>query len=190
MRTAVFGGSFNPVHLGHLVIAEEVLVRGGFDEILFIPAFLPPHKEIRDPGPEIRLRMLAAAIGGNGAFRLSDCEINRGGVSYSIDTIRELLSGGVIEGKPGLVIGDDLVPGFASWKEPGALADASRILIVRRTAAEEPAFPYPHEYVDTPILQISSSDIRERIASGRAWRYMVPEAVRRIIESERLYGLS
>lgn len=189
MRTAIFGGSFNPVHVGHLVIAEEILVQTGCDTILFIPAYDPPHKDFHDPGPSLRLAMLEASIAGNTHFRASDCEIRRSGVSYTIDTIRHLVGGGFVEPKPFLVIGDDLVEGFGSWKESEAVAQETSILIVHRRFETRLLMPFPHRYIDNAIFPVSSSAVREKAASGGAWRYLVPEAARKIMEEHGLYGL-
>ncbi|MDP2790649.1 MAG: nicotinate (nicotinamide) nucleotide adenylyltransferase [Rectinemataceae bacterium] len=189
MRTAIFGGSFNPVHIGHLVIAEEVLMQTGCDLILFVPAYSPPHKEILDPGPELRLAMLEASIADNPRFRASDCEIRRSGVSYSIDTIRHLVGEGIVEPHPFLVIGDDLVDGFDSWKESEAEAREAAVLVVHRRFEEALSMPFPHHYIDNARFPLSSSIVRNKVSSGGAWRYLVPEAARRLIEAHGLYGL-
>ncbi len=189
MRTAIFGGSFNPVHIGHLIIAEEVLTQTGCDLILFVPAYSPPHKEIQDPGPELRLAMLEASIADNPRFRASDCEIRRSGLSYSIDTIRHLVREGIVEPKPFLVIGDDLVEGFGSWKESEAVAREASLLVVHRRSRDTLALPFPHRYLENAIFPVSSSIVRDKVASQGGWRYLVPEAARRLIEAHGLYGL-
>jgi len=94
MKTAIFGGTFNPVHLGHLILAEEVLRQTNYDRVLFVPVNIPPHKAIDDPGPETRLLMLSRAISRFSFFEVEDCEIRRAGVSYSIETIRYLVKQG------------------------------------------------------------------------------------------------
>lgn len=190
MKTALFGGTFNPVHIGHLLIAEEVLLQAGYDRIVFIPANIPPHKEVEDPGPEIRLSMLKDSVAGNPSFCVSDCEIRRSGISYSIDTIRYLVEGGIVERCPGLVVGDDLVEGLDSWKDSGAVVRESRIVIVHRKYLEELSVPFSHLYLSNDIFPVSSTVIRSRIGEGRAWRYMVPEAARKTIEENGLYGFS
>jgi len=188
MRTAVFGGTFNPVHLGHLIIAEEVLAQTDCDRVIFVPANIPPHKEVDDPGPDLRLAMLRDSVADYSRFSVSDCEIRRSGVSYSIDTVRYLVDQGLAEPIPSLVIGDDLVEGFGSWKEYDALVRESRIIIVHRRYVERLALQIPHIYVDNGIFPVSSTMIRARIQEGKAWRYLVPEAVRNTIEKHRLYG--
>lgn len=189
MKTAVFGGTFNPVHIGHLIIAEEVLAQTDCDRVLFVPANIPPHKEVDDPGPELRLVMLRDSIAGYSPFSVSDCEIRRSGVSYTIDTVRYLVGQGVLEPFPSLIIGDDLIEGFGSWKEHDALMRESRIIIVHRKYMQRLNTSINHLYIDNEIFPVSSTMIRGRIQDGKAWRYLVPEAARKTIEEHRLYGL-
>lgn len=189
MKTAILGGTFNPVHIGHLLIAEEVLAQTDCDNILFIPANIPPHKEVDDPGAGLRLEMLEKSIAGNPRFRVSDCEIRRAGVSYSIDTIRFLVTTGVTEPKPSLIIGDDLVGGFGTWKEAEAIVRESSLILIHRHSAVKASFPFPHRYIANTIFPVSSTIVRTKILENMAWRYLVPEAARKIIEEHRLYGL-
>lgn len=189
MKTAIFGGTFNPVHVGHLIMAEEVLIQTGCDTVLFVPANIPPHKEVLDPGAEYRLEMLQKSLGSNPRFKISDCEIRRSGISYSIDTIRYLSGAGIIESFPGLVIGDDLVEGFYAWKEAEAVMRESRIIIVHRRYAERIAPRFPHIYIDNEVFPVSSTIVRAKIGKNKAWRYLVPEAARKVIEEHGLYGL-
>lgn len=188
MKTAIFGGTFNPVHIGHLLIAEEVLTQTDCDNVLFIPANIPPHKPVEDPGAAFRLSMLEKSISGNPRFRLSDCEILRAGISYTIDTIRYLVDIGMVEPKPSLLIGDDLVEGFGSWKEPRAIVEESSLIVVHRRYARKVPVSFPHRYIDNVIFPVSSTIVREKIAGSGAWHYLVPEAARKIIEEHRLYG--
>jgi len=189
VKTAIFGGTFNPVHVGHLIMAEEVLAQTDCDKVLFVPANIPPHKEVLDPGAGFRLEMLRASLADNPAFGVSDCEILRTGISYSIDTIRYLVAAGITEPCPGLVIGDDLLEGFGGWKEAEAVIQESRIIVVHRSFTERIAQRFPHTYVDNIIFPVSSTLIRERIRDNKAWRYLVPDAARKIIEAHGLYGL-
>ena len=189
MKAAIFGGTFNPVHAGHLVIGASVLRGFDFDKVLFIPAFIPPHKNVDDPGPEIRLEMLSAAIAPFEGFAVSDCEISRRGISYTIDTVRELVAKGVVEQRPGVLIGDDLASGFSRWRLASDLAKEARIIVVHRSTRRRLALDFPHEYLDNEITPLSSSEVRTLIKSGGAWKNLVPARVAEIIESRRLYGL-
>lgn len=194
MKTAILGGSFNPVHIGHLILAEEVLFQCGYDQILFIPANIPPHKSIDDPGPHVRLEMLEAAIKGYPAFAVSDCEILRKSVSYTIDTIRQLKTDaglkGQMDGKPGLIIGDDLLAGFFEWKEPHSLVKEAEIIVAHRQYPYRLSLLYPHRYVENTLIPISSSEVRARISARKAWHSLVPQMVQHIIEQKGLYGFS
>jgi len=189
VRALILGGTFNPVHIGHLFIAEEVRTTLGYDEVLFIPAFLPVHKDTRPVlDAAHRLRMLALAVCGHPPFRVEDCEIRRGGPSYAIDTVEELAADGRFTGKPGLLIGDDLLPGFASWRDADRLARMVDLVVVHRSGVPEAATCFPHRVVENPVLGVSSSDIRRRIAEGRSIRFLVPDEVRLYIERNGLYA--
>jgi nicotinate-nucleotide adenylyltransferase len=192
LTLAVLGGTFNPVHLGHLILAQEVQVEFAVDLVLFVPAAVPAHKrapeaQTRGASPEDRLRMLGMAIEGVPGFAIDDCELRRGGVSYTIETLADLSRRYPAAGRPLLVIGDDLLPGFEAWREPAAVAERARIVVAHREQKEETPFPYPHEYCHNSLVPISSSSVRERIAKGLPVRFLVPEAVRGYIESRGLY---
>ena len=189
MRTAIFGGSFNPFHIGHLVLGDEILGSGLCGRVLFVPAFLPPHKSIQDPGPGFRLAMVERSIQGQKGLGVEDCEILREGVSYSIDTINYLVENKIIEPNPLLVMGDDLVDGFKNWKNPDALLRACEILVVHRRFEARVHVSFPHRYVENPIIPISSTMVRDRISHGKPWRFLVPEGSRRVIEEHGLYGI-
>jgi len=186
MRMLVLGGSFNPVHLGHLFLAEEVAAEFHYDTIMLVPSFLPPHKTlVDDPGPEHRLEMLRAAVRDDGRFIIEDCEMIRGGPSYTIDTLRYITGKYGLTGKPGLVIGDDLAAGFASWREPSAICALSSLIVAVRL--ERTTLPYPHELAHNALLPISSTDIRARIAAGRPWKRLVPSGAAEYMEAHGLY---
>lgn len=193
MTTAIFGGSFNPVHLGHISLAEYVR-RRGFDRILFVPARFPPHKVMAaGAADEDRIRMLELAVRDYPWAALWRGEFQREGPSYSIDTVDELIRANIVEGRPGLILGDDLAGDFSSWKEPGRLADSTRLLLARR--AEEspgeyspPSFPYPHLRLNNPLYPCSSSRIRKRIVEGRGAASLLPPGVADYIDSRGIYG--
>jgi nicotinate-nucleotide adenylyltransferase len=191
MKIAVLGGSFNPVHLGHLFLADEVLCGLGYDRLILVPAFESPFKPgIRGASAVDRLDMLAASIPGESRITVDDTEIRRKGISYTIDTILDILERYRPEGKPGLVLGDDLVRDFPRWKQAGDIANLADIIIARRHSAEPLPFPYPCRFLNNEIMMISSGMVRTRIQRGEGWRYLVSEGARIIIEDRRLYGLS
>jgi nicotinate-nucleotide adenylyltransferase len=188
MTIAILGGSFNPVHLGHLYLAESAL-NLGYDRLILVPAFTSPFKPgARDTAPQDRLDMLAASAPADPRFAVDDCEIRREGVSYTIDTITDIINRYHPEGKPGLILGDDLVEGFTGWRNCEEIAALTEIIIARRLSSKPVSFPYPCKQLDNAILDISSRNIRSRIQNGESWRYLVPEGARFIIGDRRLYG--
>lgn len=195
MRVLVLGGSFNPIHLGHLFLGQEVAGEFGYDRVILVPSHIPPHKTIAiDPGAEARLAMARLAVSGDALFEVDDCEIARGGVSYTIDTIAHVIARWRPEGRPGLVLGDDLAADFGAWREPGRLASLCELVVARRMAQDagvahnETTLPYDHRVAHNLLLDISSTDIRSRIVSGRPWRLLVPSGVAEYIEAHGLYG--
>ncbi len=187
MRTVVIGGTFNPVHTGHLYLAEEVKKQLEYERIIFVPAHIPAHKKMDgSTTPEERLEMLNLAASGNNII-VDDSEIRRGGISYMVETIDDLKSRYPIQGKIGLVIGDDLVEGLPKWKQWPILKEKVDLIVAHREKQDKVYCPYPHSYIDNIILPISSSDIRERIRSESAYRYLVPEPVYHYIEKRGLY---
>ncbi|MBU0927606.1 MAG: nicotinate (nicotinamide) nucleotide adenylyltransferase [Spirochaetes bacterium] len=188
MRLLVVGGTFNPLHIGHLMLAEEVASEFGYDRVALVPSFIPPHKAVSgDPGPEARLAMVSAAVSGDPLYVVEGCELRRGGVSYTVDTLDHIARSYGLEGKPGLVIGDDLAAGFAQWRDPEGVCERSDLIVARRTGAFPP-LPYPYRAANNCILPVSSTDIRTRIASGRPWRRLVPAPVYDFIRSREIYS--
>jgi len=201
MRLAILGGTFNPVHVGHLFLAEEVQALLGYDRILFVPANIPVHKTMPvEVGARHRLRMLRLAVAGRPGFQVEDCELKRGGNSYMIDTLLYALERFRPEGRPGLIIGEDLVEGFPAWKQAERLAELAELIVARRGPATpakpdmevgaKPAWPFPASVrrIENLLLPVSSSEIRRRLASGRPTRHLVPERVLRYIRRHRLYA--
>lgn len=188
MKIAVLGGSFNPIHYGHLFLAEEIYRGLDFEKIIFVPAFQPAHKEILPCiAPRDRLAMCRRATKGFSYFAVDDCEIRRGGISYMIDTLDDIRRRYNPEGKIGLVIGDDLVPGFPRWKKAEEIASRSRLVIVRRLSEQKPELPFPHEVFENRIFPLSSSEIRKRLAEDLPVRFLVPEKVFALITAKKLY---
>jgi nicotinate-nucleotide adenylyltransferase len=195
VRTALFGGTFDPVHVGHLFVAEEVLDQLEYERILFVPARVPPHKRAAPQASgEQRVQMLSIAIGDNQRFALDPFEVNREDVSFTINTLRHLIDSGTVEGRPGLIIGEDLVAGFDSWREADEIERLADIILVRRppekgmpATGHEGSFARRHTSIDNLTLRVSSSEIRERVSSGRPYRYLVPSGVHEYIEANGLY---
>ena len=195
MRLAVLGGSYNPIHIGHLMLADAVALRYGYDTIAFVPAFLSPFKDGHSGcTAEDRLAMVKLAIADNPAFYCEPCEIRRQGVSYTIDTLKFLKKKfPECEGKIGLIIGDDLLEGFSGWREAEHIPDYADIIVGNRiidrylTEQAASAGRVPHLRVDNALLPVSSSGIRAAIKEKKSWRYLVPSAVYSYIKEHKLY---
>ena len=183
----ILGGTYNPVHTGHLYLAEEIRSQFDYEQIIFVASNIPAHKD-HDPctSPDHRLEMLRSATA-NTDIIVDDCEIRRGGVSYTHETLKHLHDTYTITGKPGLVIGDDLVEGLSEWRNWNRWKDGVDLIIAHRMHKERIECPYRHSYVENLILPISSSDIRRRVLEGKTFRYLVPEEVYEIIIRESLY---
>lgn len=191
---ALLGGSFDPIHIGHLHIAEVLLSGAGFDGVLFVPAGAPAHKPQRRLAlPEHRLRMVRRAVRYQPRFAVSDIELRRQGASYTIDTVGALHERGLIGDLPGLVVGDDLLADYRSWRDYRALASKVRFVVARRLADQSAraaalaAFEYEYTQLPNLLLDISSTEVRRRISHGESVRHLVPEPVRRYINRHRLY---
>jgi nicotinate-nucleotide adenylyltransferase len=189
MRVAVFGGSYNPVHNGHLFVAQELVSELASDLVIFVPAFIPPHKTGREiTEARHRCAMLRLAIEGNHSFSCDFCEIEREGKSYTIDTLEDIIGKYDIDGRPALLIGDDQAKDFYKWKSPEKIAEISDIIVAHRDSMGRIPLGFPHKYMENQEFPLSSSEIRVRIGTGKAWRYLLPEAVRKYIIENGLYG--
>ncbi len=189
MRIGVFGGTFDPVHQAHLVIAEQCREQGRLDRVLFVPAARPPHKSERILTPfERRVEMLQLAIAGYPVFQVSDMEKDRPGPSYTVDTLRELRNR-----QPGdelfLLLGSDSLADLPQWYQPTQIAELATLVVVRRPDCETSEVPaaFQVQWIESPLLAISSRELRQRIAEGRSIRYLLPRAVECYIETHRLY---
>ena len=189
MRVGVFGGTFDPPHVGHLIAAQDAIEGLPLDVVLFVPAHVPPHKQHEPVTPAaLRLRMLEAALAGDARYRISDVELRRTGPSYTADTLRDLRDAGAGD-ELFLLLGVDQVREFSTWREPDEVLRLARLVMLTRAGIEEaPAGDIVHETVTVTRVDISSTLIRERVAAGRSIRYLVPEAVAEIIGEERLYS--
>ncbi|MDP2941094.1 MAG: nicotinate-nucleotide adenylyltransferase [Candidatus Omnitrophota bacterium] len=187
MKIGILGGTFNPIHLGHLILAEEAREKLGLEKIIFVPAYLPPHKDNSDiAAADERIKMCKLAARGNQHFLVSGIEIKRAGRSYTIDTIREFKAA-YRNDELYFIIGSDLLKYLADWK------DLSQILeMVRFIAATRPGYPLEKipAYINTMAIRavdISGFEIRGRAREGKSFRYLVPEAVYEYINQHRLY---
>ncbi len=181
-KIAIYGGTFDPIHHGHLILAREAREMFGFKNVIFVPAAVSPLKESPAASAKMRLLMLRAAIEGEPRFMVDDCELRRPAPSYTIDTIEEIRAR---EGDADIyyLLGEDNVPTLRNWHRFDELIKAVRFVVLDRTG-KEPNHPYPtvHRRID-----ISATEIRKRIATGRPIRYFVPQAVEEIIRHEKLY---
>lgn len=200
MRIGVFGGSFDPVHYGHLRLAEACREAARLDLVLFMPAATAPHKrESPVASDKDRVEMLKLAIGGHEAFAVSELELHRGGVSYTVDTLSELAK--VHAGAElFLLMGADTFLDLPNWREPQRVIELALPLVVRRGGTApiaESAFAWIGEprrseiraaMVEMPASEISSSGIRSAISSGKSVRYLVPRGVEKYLQVQRIYG--
>jgi nicotinate-nucleotide adenylyltransferase len=194
----ILGGTFNPPHIGHLVCAQEARGQLGLDRVVLMPVHAPPHKHVgEDPGPDVRAQLCRAAVAGEDGFEVSTLEIERGGPSYTVDTLRELH--GSQEGDElTFIVGGDMASSLPSWREPEAVLELARLAVAEREelrrqeiAERLGALRGAGERViffTMPRLDISSSDVRARIAEGRPVRWLVPAGVAGEIERRGLYG--
>jgi nicotinate-nucleotide adenylyltransferase len=187
MKIGILGGTFNPIHLGHLIMAEEVRQKICLDRVVFVPANLPPHK---DDGEIIdachRLKMLKLAIRGNSYFSVSDIEIKRGGRSYTIDTVKEFTKI-YPDDQLYFIIGSDLVKYLNEWKDVKDI-----IALVQFVVATRPGYPLKNlpsymTTIDIRAVDISAFEIRQCIKENRSFRYLVPEPVRQYIVKKGIY---
>ncbi len=184
MRLGIFGGTFDPIHVGHLAIAHAALESVPLDRILFVPAKRSP---LKDRGPVAsaadRLTMLEAAVGDEPRFSVSRAELERQGPSYTVETLERLAG----EDQLYLILGSDAIADFRRWKDPDRIARLATLAIAERPGA--PLLPKDATMVrfDAPRLDISSRELRARAARGRSLRYLVPDAVWRYIEDRGLY---
>ncbi len=190
MRLGVFGGTFDPPHLGHLIVAEYARVSLRLDTILFIPAGKNPLKENHtQSSADDRLAMTRLAIASNPAFELSEMELLRTGPSYTINTIRELRATRAPD-ELVLIVGHDNLEQFPRWHQVEALVRECRVAVCKRTTEGEPIDEHLRsmvEELDSPIVELSSTTLRERVTRGESIRYMVPDAVIEYIETHALY---
>jgi len=193
LKLGILGGSFNPVHLGHLFLADKAFSALKLDRVVFVPAYRSPFKlsaENMEGSAIDRLQMLGSAISGDSRFAIDDCEIMREGVSYTVDTLEDITARYLPTGKPYLIIGDDLAADFPKWKDSEKILKMADIVVARRINSAVVKYPYPHTLIDNEVFNISSQMVRQKIGEGSDWRSLVPSAVGAIIKDRRLYGCS
>ena len=218
MKIAVFGGSFNPLHISHAMLADTVIKELGYDKVIFVPTYIPPHKIIEGTVTAAqRYEMIKDFCKSekNGHFDVDSCEIDRGGVSYTSDTLEFLsqkykkqLNGE----KLAFVMGDEVAAEFCKWRNPEKIVSLADLIITHRypdlRALEKTvydnkptgeykgdfcvqfdlkSFKYPCTYMNNPILPVSSTEIRARVKENKSFRYLVPAAVYRYIKKHNLY---
>jgi nicotinate-nucleotide adenylyltransferase len=200
MRLGIFGGSFDPVHLGHLLLAETCREVCRLDQVWFLPTAISPHKQDnRAAGPKHRLTMLELALAGRPEMVVSSLEIDRGGVSYTVETLAE-----VRRQQPAaellLLMGADSLRDLPTWYQADKICEMALPIVVRRPGSPDLDFEVltplvspdrlaeaRGSQVESPLIDISSSDIRRRVLAGQSIRYRVPRAVEKYIETNGLY---
>jgi nicotinate-nucleotide adenylyltransferase len=191
MDIGLFGGSFNPPHVAHLVVAEVARDQFGLDEVWWIPNATPPHKSQDElASVDHRVEMTRRAVADNPAFRLCNLEVERAGTSYTIETVRALQ-----DKHPdtdfGLLIGSDSLDHFGEWHRPEEIAERVPLVVYKRPGVievvPEPRFANHVWFVAAPVMEVSGTEIRSRRRAGRSIRYLVPEAVRTYIDKRGLY---
>jgi len=209
----VFGGTFNPIHLGHLWAAEQVVERLGLERLLFVPSGAPPHKREERLAPaRVRLDWVRRATAGNKRFEVDALEVERAGPSFSVDTLRAV-GARTAPRKPVFVIGCDALAELASWREPEAILELAHLAVVARREAVgalperfPPALARALElapdgrearhrsagtwlrWLEIDALPISATDVRARLRAGRSVRYLVPEAIHDDVVASGVYG--
>jgi nicotinate-nucleotide adenylyltransferase len=197
LRIGVFGGTYNPPHVGHLIAAQEAWLQLGLDHVLLMPAWSPPHKPVPDdPGPRHRLELCREAVAGDAQrLRVSDLEVVREGTSFTVDTLEELKRK-TPDSDLYLILGGDVAAGFPSWREPERILSLATLALAGRKGTPEAVVADALANVrggeracffQMPTVEISSTMIRKRAAAGQPIKYLVPEGVEAYIARHRLY---
>lgn len=190
MRTGLFGGSFDPVHLGHLMVARAALEELALDRLIFLPAARSPFKPDSAPASAaLRVRMLRLALAGENRVQVDDREIRRGGISYTLETVRELMSEASAGTEFLWLIGADHVPTLPAWREAETLAGLVEFVVIPRPGQPTASLPPPFRLRTLRgwPLGLASSGIRERVGRRLSIQHLVPAAVAEVVEAEGLY---
>ena len=192
----ILGGTFNPPHVGHLVMVQEALDQLTLDRVWLMPVAQPPHKEaLDDPGADVRLELCRVATAGDPHLEVCDLEVRRGGASYTVDTLRALHDR-VPEHALTFIVGGDMAYSLPTWREPEAVLGLARLAVAERDGLRREDIARRLEplhsgdrvvFFEMPRIDLSSSAVRRRIATGRSIRYLVPDPVAGAIEDRRLY---
>ena len=192
MKTGILGGTFDPIHIGHLIVAQDCLIALNLDRIIFIPCAQPPHKDrsdITDAG--MRFKMVELAIEGNDRFEISDIEILRGGSSYTVDTLKQLRKELPQDTEIYFLMGEDGVLEIHTWKTPEEIFRLSKVVVMTRAGydTEEKTKNLPGQAIFQVVhsIEISSTEIRKRCREGKSISYLVPEKVEGLIVRKGLY---
>jgi nicotinate-nucleotide adenylyltransferase len=196
-RLGILGGTFDPIHHGHLLAAEEAFHQLSLDRVLFVPAGLPPHKPARPiSSADHRLRMVELAITGKPHFALSRVDVDRPGLSYTVDTLELLRATWGPDPRFFFIEGNDSLSDIACWYRPQRLIELCELAVVARPGSQIdlpelerrlPGISRRIHWVKIPLLEISSSDLRARVRAGRSISYLVPREVEAYIQEHRLY---
>ena len=198
MSHGIFGGAFNPPHIGHLVCAQEAHSQLGLDTVVWMPVGDAPHRTIeQDPGAEARFTMVEYAVSADARFAVSRLEIERPGPSYTVETLRELA--GRTDDETVLVLGADQASALPAWHEPEEVLSLARVAVAAREGADRAAVlerlsglagAERVTFFDMPRIDVSSTLVRRRAAAGQPIRYLVPDKVANYIGAQSLYGAS
>ncbi|MDD5155450.1 MAG: nicotinate-nucleotide adenylyltransferase [Candidatus Omnitrophica bacterium] len=187
MKLGILGGTFNPVHLGHLILADEVREKMRLDRIIFVPTYLPPHKESSDIAAAAdRYKMIKLAIKDNRHFDVSDTEIKRDGRSYTIDTIKEFRRANPAD-ELYFITGSDLLNYLEEWKDLSEIIKMVKFIVATRPGYPLEKIPSYIQTVAIRAVDISAFNIRNCIKENKSFRYLVPEAVYKYILKRKLY---
>ena len=193
MKTCLFGGTFDPPHFGHLIVAQTIFEAEHFDRIVFVPAYIPPHKlDVKISPVDARIEMLKIATKDNPNFIISDNEIRRGGISYSLETILSYKEETKIETKDLFyLIGSDSLKQFQTWKNPKEILKECKLIVAIRPGFRPSDIPNwilaKIQFANIPRIEISSTQIRRRWLENKTIRYMVTQPVWQFINENKIY---
>ena len=183
-RIGVFGGAFDPPHIGHRIVAQDVHDRLDLERLIVVPTFRPPHRDTTFPG-KLRLELARLAFADADGIEVSDIEFERGGVSYMVDTL-EHIGRQADSADLWLVIGSDQYAAFETWHQPDRILELAHLAVMKRgDDMIEVDQRFPFQVVDVTRIDVSGERIRRRLSKGQSVRYLVPESVNRAIETEK-----